>query len=201
MPVVQQAVQRQPCAALDLVPACSEGHAAPVWRDRDARVNGSVRRVRVRAGEGADSGALPDGARRNLEGTETVREDDRVCATVSWFCQTGYIPAGLVIVAGEGPLGVSAMNSALSAEPLAGKASTASPAIRAICALSRQCRTMTRRTVVRAVWAGPNPSFMPSKTIVSVPTMTGMAADEHQIPLDEQLAEIGAQLDWVRGYL
>ena len=32
--------------------------------------------------------------------------------------------------------------------------------------------------------------------------MTGsMAADEIQIPLDEQLEEIGAQLDWVRGYL
>jgi hypothetical protein len=28
-----------------------------------------------------------------------------------------------------------------------------------------------------------------------------MAQDEIQIPLDEQLAEIGAQLDWVRGYL
>jgi hypothetical protein len=28
-----------------------------------------------------------------------------------------------------------------------------------------------------------------------------MAADENQIPLDEQLQEIGAQLDWVRGYL
>jgi hypothetical protein len=26
-------------------------------------------------------------------------------------------------------------------------------------------------------------------------------ADEIQIPLDEQLGEIGAQLDWVRGYL
>jgi len=26
-------------------------------------------------------------------------------------------------------------------------------------------------------------------------------ADEHQIPLDEELSEIGAQLDWVRGYL
>jgi hypothetical protein len=32
--------------------------------------------------------------------------------------------------------------------------------------------------------------------------MTGaMATDEHQIPLDEELSEIGAQLDWVRGYL
>jgi hypothetical protein len=30
---------------------------------------------------------------------------------------------------------------------------------------------------------------------------TAMAADEIQIPLDEQLGEIGAQLDWVRGYL
>jgi len=28
-----------------------------------------------------------------------------------------------------------------------------------------------------------------------------MAADEHQIPLEEELSEIGAQLDWVRGYL
>jgi len=26
-------------------------------------------------------------------------------------------------------------------------------------------------------------------------------ADEIRIPLDEQLEEIGAQLDWVRGYL
>ncbi len=26
-------------------------------------------------------------------------------------------------------------------------------------------------------------------------------ADEVQIPLSEQLSEIGAQLDWVRGYL
>jgi len=26
-------------------------------------------------------------------------------------------------------------------------------------------------------------------------------ADETQIPFDEQLREIGAQLDWVRGYL
>jgi len=26
-------------------------------------------------------------------------------------------------------------------------------------------------------------------------------ADENQIPLDEELAQIGAQLDWVRGYL
>ena len=33
-------------------------------------------------------------------------------------------------------------------------------------------------------------------------TMTGaMATDEIQIPLAEQLEEIGAQLDWVRGYL
>jgi len=28
-----------------------------------------------------------------------------------------------------------------------------------------------------------------------------MAPDEIQIPLAEQLEEIGAQLDWVRGYL
>ena len=34
------------------------------------------------------------------------------------------------------------------------------------------------------------------------PRMTSaMAGDEIQIPLDEQLGEIGAQLDWVRGYL
>jgi len=26
-------------------------------------------------------------------------------------------------------------------------------------------------------------------------------ADETKIPLDEELSEIGAQLDWVRGYL
>jgi len=31
--------------------------------------------------------------------------------------------------------------------------------------------------------------------------MAGAMADEHQIPLDEELSEIGAQLDWVRGYL
>jgi hypothetical protein len=32
--------------------------------------------------------------------------------------------------------------------------------------------------------------------------MTGaMTADENQIPLDEELVQIGAQLDWVRGYL
>ena len=31
--------------------------------------------------------------------------------------------------------------------------------------------------------------------------MTGAMADETQIPLDQQLSEIGAQLDWVRGYL
>jgi hypothetical protein len=31
--------------------------------------------------------------------------------------------------------------------------------------------------------------------------MTDAMADEIQIPLDEQLGEIGAQLDWVRGYL
>ena len=29
----------------------------------------------------------------------------------------------------------------------------------------------------------------------------GAMADETQIPLAEQLEEIGAQLDWVRGYL
>jgi hypothetical protein len=29
----------------------------------------------------------------------------------------------------------------------------------------------------------------------------GMADEIQQIPLDEQLGEIGAQLDWVRGYL
>ena len=31
--------------------------------------------------------------------------------------------------------------------------------------------------------------------------MTGAMADETQIPLTEQLEEIGTQLDWVRGYL
>jgi hypothetical protein len=30
---------------------------------------------------------------------------------------------------------------------------------------------------------------------------TAVATDETQIPLDEQLEEIGTQLDWVRGYL
>jgi len=36
---------------------------------------------------------------------------------------------------------------------------------------------------------------------VAVTRMAGAMADEIQIPLDEQLGEIGAQLDWVRGYL
>jgi hypothetical protein len=31
--------------------------------------------------------------------------------------------------------------------------------------------------------------------------MASLMADDVQIPLDEQLGEIGAQLDWVRGYL
>ena len=31
--------------------------------------------------------------------------------------------------------------------------------------------------------------------------MAGAMADENQIPLDEELAQIGTQLDWVRGYL
>jgi hypothetical protein len=31
--------------------------------------------------------------------------------------------------------------------------------------------------------------------------MAGAMAEEIQIPLSEQLEEIGAQLDWVRGYL
>jgi hypothetical protein len=30
---------------------------------------------------------------------------------------------------------------------------------------------------------------------------SAMAPEETQIPLTEQLEEIGAQLDWVRGYL
>ena len=30
---------------------------------------------------------------------------------------------------------------------------------------------------------------------------TAVATDETHIPLDEQLEEIGTQLDWVRGYL
>jgi hypothetical protein len=30
---------------------------------------------------------------------------------------------------------------------------------------------------------------------------SAMADDEQHIPVDEQLGEIGAQLDWVRGYL
>jgi hypothetical protein len=33
------------------------------------------------------------------------------------------------------------------------------------------------------------------------PTMTVAMADENEKPLSEQLEEIGAQLDWVRGYL
>lgn len=36
---------------------------------------------------------------------------------------------------------------------------------------------------------------------VAVARMAGAMADDHQIPLAEQLEEIGAQLDWVRGYL
>lgn len=36
---------------------------------------------------------------------------------------------------------------------------------------------------------------------VTTTRMAGAMADELQIPLDEQLGEIGAQLDWVRGYL
>jgi hypothetical protein len=31
--------------------------------------------------------------------------------------------------------------------------------------------------------------------------MASLMADDVQIALDEQLGEIGAQLDWVRGYL
>ena len=31
--------------------------------------------------------------------------------------------------------------------------------------------------------------------------MAALMADEVQIPLSDQLEEIGAQLDWVRGYL
>ena len=31
--------------------------------------------------------------------------------------------------------------------------------------------------------------------------MAGAMADETQLPLAEQLEEIGTQLDWVRGYL
>ena len=31
--------------------------------------------------------------------------------------------------------------------------------------------------------------------------MAALMADEAQIPLAEQLEEIGVQLDWVRGYL
>jgi len=34
-----------------------------------------------------------------------------------------------------------------------------------------------------------------------LPYDDGAMADEQQIPLVEQLEEIGAQLDWVRGYL
>ncbi len=36
---------------------------------------------------------------------------------------------------------------------------------------------------------------------VSLTRMTDAMADETQIPFSEQLEEIGAQLDWVRGYL
>jgi len=34
-----------------------------------------------------------------------------------------------------------------------------------------------------------------------LPYDDGAMADEQQLSLDEQLEEIGAQLDWVRGYL
>jgi hypothetical protein len=36
---------------------------------------------------------------------------------------------------------------------------------------------------------------------VAVVRMARAMAEEIQIPLEEQLGEIGAQLDWVRGYL
>jgi hypothetical protein len=47
-----------------------------------------------------------------------------------------------------------------------------------------------------SVGAGATPGWVTSRRMTSA-----MAADETQIPLDEQLGEIGAQLDWVRGYL
>jgi hypothetical protein len=69
-----------------------------------------------------------------------------VCVTVSWFIQTGYIPAGMVSVAGEGPVGVKEMNTAANAEPLDGRASAASTPKRASCASNHGRRTMTCRT-------------------------------------------------------
>jgi hypothetical protein len=66
-----------------------------------------------------------------------------VCVTVSSFLQTGYMPAGISTAARLGPLGVSVTKTALRAEPLAGKARMASPAMRTTCAISRQCRIMT----------------------------------------------------------
>jgi len=41
----------------------------------------------------------------------------------------------------------------------------------------------------------------PRRSELTAATLNGAMADEIQIPLDEQLEEIGTQLDWVRGYL
>jgi hypothetical protein len=41
----------------------------------------------------------------------------------------------------------------------------------------------------------------PSGPGVAVARMARAMADETQIPLEEELSQIGAQLDWVRGYL
>jgi hypothetical protein len=41
----------------------------------------------------------------------------------------------------------------------------------------------------------------PLSEVAAATRMAGAMADEIQIPLDERLEEIGAQLDWVRGYL
>jgi hypothetical protein len=68
-----------------------------------------------------------------------------VCVTVSLLNHTGYSPAGMVRTAGEGPVGVSAMATALSAEPSAGKTSAARTPARATCAINRQRRLMISR--------------------------------------------------------
>lgn len=60
--------------------------------------------------------------------------------TVSWFCQTGYWPAGIVSVVCEGPVAVSAMNLASSAEPAAGNARVAVTAARPASPMSRELR-------------------------------------------------------------
>jgi len=68
-----------------------------------------------------------------------------VWVTMSLLIQMGYSPAGIVRTAGEGPVGVSAMGTALSAEPSAGKTSAVSTPTRTTCTIDRQRRPMTSR--------------------------------------------------------